>query len=317
MLTVLSRKELHQRLRRFIDQSAWSVRVTFSDGQMVFGDLHLDTVALENVAPERVYYAPSPGQGRTATWAFYLEPFELFYNTGAGTIYGRAWIANVPPEFVSDIEPIGWGEHLLSQGVKNIPNPLARLIEAHNQKVFASLNVEPGGYVECALATDHIAEKGITFTRPEIIYADYSYFERLQSTTFTVGLLGTGAEVTLGTSSMVLAALESSIGAKLVLPSDIVREYGFIEVDPAGTSTQLEGEDWDLFFLAKQFPRMSERVPILFKRRAVAYPREFWPYIQSSLVVVGERRQIPYSHGLEAWDEIITARAVGFIGTSS
>lgn len=263
-------------------------------------------------------HVPSPALEKgTAKWAFSLEPLELIYNNAAGTVYGWAWILKVPEELVFDIEPLGWEEDLLSQGVKNIPNPFAALIESHNQKVSASLNIEPAGYVECALATDRVAERGIRFTRPEVIYADYSYFQRLSSTTFTLGLVGTGAEVRVGLSSIVLGALKSSTATNLVLPSDVVREHGLIEVDPTGISTEFEGEDWDLFFLAKPFPKMVEREPVLFKRKAVAYPREFWPYIQSSLTVIGERRQIPFSQGLERWDEIITARAVGFIGHSN
>lgn len=109
------------------------------------------------------------------------------------------------------------------------------------------------------------------------------------------------------------SVLDGNVSGKLHIPENLQRHIGFIEPASEEIKTEIEGDEWLLFLLSLPFPRKGERLPVLFRRGAVSYPREFWPHIKSPVTVIGEIQPIPLSFGDQFWHETITARVIGYL----
>jgi hypothetical protein len=311
-LEPLGTTRLHQRLRDIIDSRHWSLCVTLTTGDVLFGDFYGLNVPIDNPHGFALH-VPSylDERSRSLGFAFRLEPFEIVYNDTDGAVHGGASVLVIPNDRVAAIETVWW-DVVSRTGFKNIPNPYASLVWNHNEAVAQRIGIDRGGIAEFALSTSHVTTEDIHFTNQQLLYADYAYFERLPSTSLSVGLFGAGAGVTAGIDSLVLSVLQGDFTGRVRIPGTLQRHLGFIEPLPDDVNTEFEGAEWLLFVLSPPFP-MTHRHPVLFKRTAVSYPREFWPYIKSPLVVIGETMQIPLAYRGEVWTEAITARVIGFV----
>jgi hypothetical protein len=311
-LEPLGTTRLHQRLRDIIDSRHWSLCVTLTTGDVLFGDFYGLHVPIDNPHGFALH-VPSylDERSRSLGFAFRLEPFEIIYNDPEGSVHGSARVVGIPNDRVAAIETIWWNVASRT-GFKNLPNPYASLVWNHNEAVARKTGFALGGIAEFAMSTSHVTTDGIHFTKQQLLYADYAYFGRLPSTSLSVGLFGAGADVTAGIDSLVLSVLQGDLAGRVRTPGALQRHMGFIEPLPEEVNTEFEGDTWLLFVLSPPFP-MTHRLPVLFKRTAVSYPREFWQYIESPLVVMGETMQIPLAYQNEAWTEAITARVIGFV----
>jgi hypothetical protein len=311
-LEPLDNVRLRERVREVIESRRWSLAVTLISGDLLFGDYFALHVPVQDPATEFIH-VPSYWDAKTKQlgFGFRLEPFEIIYNTEAGTTHGAANIITLPAGQVAHIAHVSW-DVTQSTGFKNISNPYASLVSLHNDSVALNNHLETTGYAEFAMATSHITAEGIHFSKQELLYADYAYFGRLPSTSLSVGGLGVGGGVTRGLETLVISALRGGATGRLHLPTSLGCYEGLVESLPDDVDTEIEGEQWFLALLSLDGnPRT--RMPVLFKRSAVAYPREFWPYIKSRLVVIGENRQIPISYQNSAWPECILARLIGYV----
>ena len=308
----LSKQELHDTLRRIIDARNWRLCVTLTSGDLLFGDFFANYTGA--AAPEGMtVHLPSFWDEGTRQLGFALsiEPFDIIYNADEGTVHGSALTLTIPESLVASVETVSW-DVLAETGFKNVPNPYATLIEAHNREVAERLGLTIHDYIECALATPHLSERGIEFSREQVLYVDYEYFERLPSSSWSVGGFGIAAEVGRGIQTLVLNALRRGFLARLH-EYGLTRYEGYVQPATAEISTEIEGDEWLLFFVKTGFPTLTEELPVLLKRRAISYPREFWPYIASALTVVGELREMPIAHAGRVWPEALAARAIAFL----
>ena len=316
----LSRDHLYEQICSVLDDAAWSVRVTLITGDILFGDIWGRHASLTHPEPGVIIHIPGTWPRKVAEATGYgitVSPFHIIFNSEQGTTHGWSWLTEVREDAVTEVTRLQWSDALLRDGIKNIPNPYATVLAQHNRAVGGRVGFDTKPYVEQALPTEHVTQAGITFRAAELLYADYTFFERLSSTTFGLSAPFVAAEVSIGVSSVVSAVLAGKTSGKVVLPSNMERQVGFIEPVAEEVTTEIEGEEWVLFLFAQAFPRLNERVPVLVKRSSISYPRELWPYIQSPLVLLGERRQIPFAHGGRSWAEMITARAIGFVPSAN
>lgn len=322
----LGRSALFARLRAIVDEPRWSVRVTLASGDLLFGDIFTHLVPRTWQGRSETHVPQFWHKEREPDTAVRLDPFAIIYNTSRGDVHGAAWVTTIPVSQVVSVDRVHWDlftqtpEELgvpitrFAHNFKNLPNPFATIIEQHNQNIAEHLGLDTTGYFEAAMSVSHIAQHGIQFTQPELLYADYTFFERLPATNFSASALGMGVSATAGIHDLVFAALRDTTISRLRIGDRVERRVGMIELGPPDVTTELEDAEWLLLFLHESALTHTHRVPVLFKRNAVSYPREFWPHIRSPLTVIGELRQIPLAHETETWQEVVTARAIGFVG---
>lgn len=320
-IDAMTSDQLRAAIKDILDAPDWTLRIILTSGDFLFGDYMPDYVPLakREQTPNEVHFPrhwPMPQDPREGT-AIWLREFNIVFNSKYGSVHGSAWTIQLTPDAVVSIERLPWSKSLLSKGLKNIPNPYATLIETHNLSVARREGLVVRPYMECALAVDAVTSEGLEFESDELLYADYAYFERLSSLTLTAGVFGAGVDLQVGVHTIVWQALAASLPARLALPNNLKRHVGHLEAGPEDTTTEMEGEAWRVFFFTPAVPLFAPKMPVLCKTSGVSYPREFWPYIKSTLVLLGEERQIPFAYEEERWYRLITARAIGYVADSA
>lgn len=312
-LLPLTNEELARQLETIVEDVPWSMAVTLTTGDILFGDFLPTRIPFRDVGKKPYAYYPrswDPPSDREWGTALWLGEIQLLFPSGddaAGTP-----ICRLDAGHVSAVWRLGWS---LPAGVSALSGELARTIYDHNEAAAERANVQTFRLVSASTRVPRRVEvSGISFERNELLCVDYSYFQRLPTISYSLGAFGIGAGTSLSLSMVIDAVLANNLAKGLTLPSNTVRKHGFIAELHADQSVAMEGEEWKLLLFTEQRGVLNtERIPVLFKTSAVTYPHHLWRLIVSPLTIVGEERQIPIEIGDREWRDVITARAIAYV----
>lgn len=321
----LEKTDIEQFIKSAILTKSYSLIITLLDGDLIFGDLRLLSRVVSSIEEAETHGLFMPPQELNIDdfcLAYKLTPVVLAFNSIEGTIHGRAHSIELPNDVIAQLTPLPWhAESLLGHGFKNAPNPLASVIFEHDQYVADKYGLKLSLFLEMAMPTETISKKGITFSSSELIYADWDFFSRTSSHTLSIGIHG----ATFGMKNSIanlaydklnqgnLHSLRSRLSSSN--PFQEIRIPGFFDVTDEQIQTELEGEACSVVMCSEFRNETAEyaKVPVLFKRRFVSYPMEFFPFINSKLIFFGELKQIPVTTETINCDYLLLARAIGYI----
>jgi len=308
----MTQDELTATLRAIVDGPTWAVTVELSSGAVMIGDLLPSRVPYEDVGskpyahyPAR-WAAPDDPDSATALW---LRDVELVYPVG-GTSRSTA-ICHLEAPQIATIQALSWDLGGLS--VSALAGALGEALYAANESAAAATGVRTFGFVSASLRVpQQVDADGIYFSTYEPLYTDYAYLNRHPSLSVSVGALGIGSGYSRGVDVRAKAVLRGSLFSSLTLPRELVRLRGLITPAPILTETVIEGEEWQLFVFTPTGASHHCQAA-LFKRSAINYPIELWPFLKSSLTLLAEERQIPLQVAELAWPKALVARAMAFV----
>ncbi len=326
-LPSLPAEQIAKRIGDLMNGGDYSAIVTLTSGAQVFGDFDYwfkqfsgtcDDAAQQGLFMPKKFEEYAPG----ARYAYKLLPIYLVFNSSVGHTNGSAYVMVIPAELVADIRALVWSEETLGgQCVKNIPNPYATIIYRNNVSVAEEAGLETGELIELALSREAVG-KGINFVADEMIYADWEFLQRISSNaSLTAGILGIGLSATRSPLQLAYNKLRQTIYTKIddwlytENPTADVCLRGVITLPAEEVITTLEGEECILSLCSNEKPvdQGSSFIPVLMKKKAISYPYEFFPFIESELTFYGEVKQIPMLIGKLQASRVLLARAIGYV----
>ena len=329
-LKPLDSQVIEKSIKNAINSGNWSTILTLVDGDLLFGDLRYfprffpgTSEEAENAGlwiPDRWTSLP-----RESRFAYQLRPVCLVFNSKAGTKHGRACHVNIKDELISGIRPLFWTEESLSSlTLKNVPNPMASLIYEHNFKVASKYGLHIGTMIEAALPEAGLPPSGIDFTEDEIIYTDWEFFSHVVGGSLSAGAYGISVGFERSLYGLARDKITNGIIEKITgflsgrKPIGECRLQGFLVVPQPEITTSIEGDECIVVICSdqKSFSPKIKFIPAILKKRAISYPIEFLPFINSSLVFYGEMRQIPLEIGGLKSDYTLMTRAIGYVAVT-
>ena len=313
-LNALPKKEITQKLKKFIDNDSWHVLITLIAGDLLIGGFFPEWIQKSEENKDKIWFPKcSERQPEKFRFGLILESsFKIVFNSPKGTINGDANIIDVPLEKIADIKKLEWeNPEIKEKGLKNISNPLAVIINKCNSRAAEKNSLEVLPYCEMALAREEVGDEGISFNNDELIYIDIDYFNNCQST-FDAGPVSFGSSI--GAYQLAHAKLQNSVIQRglRTISRCIVEPLNFIgtvqQLNQEITTT-LQGDDC-VVVLSKIEDAF---LPIFLKKNSLLYPLEYIDLIKSKLIFHGELKQIPISVENVRYDQILFARAIGFI----
>ncbi len=302
-----------------------SVIVTLVSGELVFGDLTLDSqneylefIPQQDRSPKiREYIKHVKPKGG---WAI-KKDLELNFNARKGQIHGYAKTIRVPKELIAEIREVPWkNKELVSLRVKNYPNPFAKIIHHNNLSISKKYNFEVWDFIECALSKQGIPPTGIEFDKEELIYVDWDYFSKIEGgvSQVGVGLVSVGWQRSLQSfvitemKNVTLAGIQRFLAGNFRSP---VRLRGFLVVPKTVQETRIEGAKCLLYVAAtnKHNIRQGEWVAIMIKENSLSYPQEFFARIASEMTFYGEEKQVPVRVDDKSVGKVLMIRAIGYL----
>lgn len=282
----------------------------------------------------------------------------LGFNTNEGRRFGHSYAVEIPKNLIADIQLINFDEsstpkmphddsqlefmrevglaqvlgktddELAKLRVQDYPNPLAKIVCAHNLQVIRKHDLSIHSIMEMSLSQDGISPEGIYLESDFLFYADWEYFSRQISGGFSVGagLMAKFAEANItkdlspSLTSFLLKRLKNSVSEQIrrkVAPEiarDILIQGCILMSDPPD-DTEIEGEKCVLALcVSSNREDGGYDCPVLVKKGMLKFPLEFLRRINSVLVFYGEFLPVPLNLMGRQYDKTLLARAIAYIG---
>jgi len=310
----LSKERIISKLKEILDSESWHISITLITGDFLIGDYfpNWEQKSKENI--EKIWF-PKCSQRQPEDFRFGLvfqNSFKIVFNSPKGTTHGHANLVDVPFEKIADIKKLSWvNPDIKEKGLKNIPNPLAKIINKCNARSAEKNSLEIFLYCEMALAREGIGDEGISFSEDELIYIDIDFFNNFQSS-FAIGPMSFGSSI--GAYALANTVLQNSIlqrtlraiSGGLIEPLNLL---GFLRLLGQERTTTLEGEECVVILCEME----DSLLPVFIKRKSLSYPFEYMDLIKTKLVFYGELKQIPINMENVRYDKVLFARAIAFL----
>jgi hypothetical protein len=313
-LKPLTNKEIISKLKEIINGKLWQILITLTTGDIIIGDFFPEWQKKSTKNSDKIWF-PESSKGLPENFCSGLvfeNGFKMTFNSPKGTTHGDASLIDVPLEKIANIKKLNWeNPDIRKNGLKNVPNPLAVIIDKCNLRVAEKNSLKICRYCEMALARENVGDEGISFTEDELIYIDVDFFNNSQGSV-DMGPVSFGSS--LGAYNLANIKLRDSVLQKTLrkVSDNLVEPVNFIGtlcLPDQEITTTLEGDD--CFVILCQME--DNLLPILLKRRLLLYPFEYMSLIRSKLVFYGELKQIPIEVKGDKYDKVLFARAIGFM----
>ena len=174
-LTPLNDQEIRDFCRELAKSDSYSVIITLTSGELLFGDLHLEIKFLNEKPDETLWYISRYEEG-FGYLSVKLQPENLLFNTENGRKFGDSYIINLKNKLISGIRQFTWN-HDNFEAMRWIPNPYAKLIAENNLRVAKNNNLNVGDSIEASLSNPNLPSDGIEFEYEELIYIDWDFIK--------------------------------------------------------------------------------------------------------------------------------------------
>ena len=244
------------------------------------------------------------------------DNIALLFPDDQGMIYGSSYAVSIPVTLIAriqglepliniDNEKMSFDHPGGSLALRNLPNPLSKIIRDRNCEIIKRLHLLLLSYNEEAISEKAILGENITLSREQIIYADWDYIKNNNGGLKSIGgsIFGFGISFGVDRSNNDLASIK--------LREDSAYK-GIIKDAGEEQSTQVEGDNAKVydFRLSGGTPRS---MPLLIKDKCAIIPKEIIHYIGSELTVSGDLYQIPTYMNGERFESYLLARVIGYL----
>lgn len=324
----LTEEERRDLFAEILDSGYRNVAITLTTGQILYGDISIDIITQ--------YKEYTKSFQEISGWSdFNGKPIsnsiEIGFPDGSGTIFGHSHSVTIPVDMIADVQGlvpyvrIDESEKLMrgaEEYLHNAPNPLAKSVCEHNNKIILDIGLKYGSHIECGLDREAVPPEGIYFDGFTLIYSDWKYFHTISGGINNIGaaFLGSiGWDKSL--KKLMMKKLKKNDYINHLLDSQPeynteIKLYGYIYRDSRGQDTMIDGEKCNLYGLKiEDHPVHSkfQTIPILAKVNSFVYPEDFLLSIKSVLTIYGELIEIPIKLNEISFPSALLARAIAYI----
>ncbi len=314
-LKALAKEEIISTLQEMLENDSWQISIVLTSGDILIGDFFPEWImeSKENInnlwIPER--HKKQPKGNRFGL--IFDRAINIVFNSPKGTIHGEANTVEIPFEKIANIKKLNWeNPDIKENGLKNISNPMASIINKQNRQVADRNSLDVRLYLEMALAHENVSNEGIFFEDDELIYIDTDFFNNSQWGNVSLGPISLGG--TTGAYQLAKIKLCGSVIQKTlrVLSGNFMEPInllGFLYLPKSEITTELEGVNC-FVVLCKSDDTL---LPVFVKKESLCYPCEYMELIKSKLMFYGEIKQIPIKVEESNYTKVLFARAIAFI----
>lgn len=290
-------------LKSIVKSNNHSVIVTLINGDILFGDLHLDMQFFETPPEGEEWFVAKKMTGEFL--AVKLEPEKLFFNTIDGHEAGDCLFITLNKDIIVDIQHLNW---IGLEPVKDMPNPYATMTCEHNIEVAKKFDLTIEEYCEFSLSEENLPPNGIELKGEQLLYVDWDFMSKLLGGgTPSVGAYGAGLKLGRNEFNFALDKIKNGKIEKILkflpgsFPFEEGRISGYLVFPTEQITTKIENEDCIIALCCKtkSFDPEEPYVPLILKNKGFRYPLEYLPYLISEIVFYGEILDIPvYEQGI-------------------
>lgn len=314
-LKPLAKDEIVLSIKNTIENDSWQLSIILISGDILVGDFFPEW-QLESKENINSIWIPKVHEKHPKGHRFGLvfdKAIKIVFNSPKGTVHGEASVIDVPLEKIADIKKLNWeNADINKNGLKNISNPMASIINKQNSRVAKSNHLTINLYVEMALAHENISNEGIVFENDELIYIDIDFFNNSQWGNVSLGLIslgGTTGAYQIAKAKLCDSVLQKTLRAISGSSMEPLNILGFLQLLKGEMTTELEGFECFIILCKSD----DELLPLIIKKKSLCYPLEYMNFIKSKLMFYGEIKQIPIKIEKDNYPRVLFARAIGFI----
>lgn len=323
-LKSLNEQEIRDFCKELAKSDSYSVIITLTSGELLFGDLRLEIKFHDEKPDEQMWYIARYEEG-FGYLAVKLLPEILLFNTENGQKYQDSYLIDLKNELISGITKFSWNNNNF-KAMRWIPNPYAKLIAENNLRVAQNNQLNVGSYFEGSLSDPNLPFEGIKFDYEELIYVDWDFIKNLTGgTDISMGAYGVGLRPGRSIYNLVMDKIKEGTIEKIMkfLPGKSLlgeaRISGYLEIPNPNIETIMEGDECIVALCCENnvFDPDDKYIPIILKKKSISYPIEYLPYISSKLVFYGEIKQIPINEKQIVSEAAVMIRALGYINNQN
>ncbi len=318
-LKALAKEEIISTLQEMLDSGSWQISVVLTSSDILIGDFFPQWI-MESEKNISKLWIPESHKKQPIGHRFGLifdRAINIVFNSPKGTIHGEANTIEIPFEKIASIKKLNWvSSDIKENGLKNISNPMASIVNKQNRQVADRNSLGVRLYLEMALAHENVSNEGIFFEDDELIYIDVDFFNNSQLGTVSLGLIslgGTTGAIQLAKMKLCDSVIQKTLRALSGHFMEPVNFLGLLYLPKSEITTELEGVDC-FAVLCKTDDGL---LPVFIKKESLCYPREYMGFIKSKLMFYGEIKQIPLKVEEVNYTKVLFARAIGFIKNKS